>query len=161
MAISVTIDRKAWKEALSLDRKTRAAARAALAVAGLDARRCDLSIAFADDAAVACLNRRFRSLDKPTNVLSFPAAAGPWGGRRFLGDIVLAAGVVAAEAHDQGRKLSGHVSHLVVHAVLHLLGHDHHKPAEARKMEQMEIRALAMLGIADPYRGDDLKNRPN
>lgn len=154
MAISVTIDRKAWIETRGLDRKARAAARAALAVAGLDARRCDLSIAFADDSAVACLNRRFRSMDKPTNVLSFPAAAGPWGSRRFLGDIVLAAGVVATEAHGQGKKLSSHVSHLVVHAVLHLLGHDHHKSAEARKMEQMEITALAMLGIADPYHGN-------
>jgi probable rRNA maturation factor len=151
MAISVTIDRKAWKETPALDRNARAAARAALAVAGLDPRRCDLSIAFAGDAAVACLNRRWRSIDKPTNVLSFPAAAGPLGGRRFLGDIVLAAGVVAAESRAQGKKLSGHVSHLVVHAVLHLLGHDHERPAEARKMEQMEIRALAMLGIADPY----------
>ena len=154
MAISVTIDRKAWKETPALDRNARSAARAALAVAGLDARRCDLSIAFADDAAVACLNRRFRSMDKPTNVLSFPAAAGPRGGRRFLGDIVLAGGVIAAEAREQGKTLSGHVSHLVVHAVLHLLGHDHHKPAEARRMEQMEIRALAMLGIADPYHGN-------
>ena len=154
MAISVTIDRKAWKETLGLDRKARAAARAALAVAGLDARRCDLSIAFADDSTVACLNRRFRSIDNPTNVLSFPAAAGPWGGRQFLGDIVLAAGVIASEAHGQDKKLSSHVSHLVVHAVLHLLGHDHHKSADARKMEQMEIRALAMLGIADPYNGN-------
>jgi probable rRNA maturation factor len=154
MAISVTINRKAWKETRGLDRKARAAARAALAVAGLDARRCDLSIAFADDSAVACLNRRFRSMDKPTNVLSFPAAAGPCGSRRFLGDIVLAAGVVATEAHGQGKKLSSHVSHLVVHAVLHLIGYDHHKSAEARKMEQMEITALAMLDIADPYHGN-------
>jgi probable rRNA maturation factor len=154
MAISVTIDRKAWKKIPALDSIARAAARAALAVAGSDARHCDLSIAFADDAAVACLNRRWRSLDKPTNVLSFPAAAGPQGGGRFLGDIVLAAGVVAAEAREQGKKLSWHVSHLVVHAVLHLLGHDHHKPAAARKMEQLEIRALAMLSIADPYHGN-------
>jgi probable rRNA maturation factor len=154
MAISVTIDRKAWKVMVGLDRTARDAARAALAVAGLDARRCDLSIAFADDSAVACLNRRFRSMDKPTNVLSFPAAAGPWGSRRFLGDIVLAAGVVATEAHGEGKKLSSHVSHLVVHGVLHLLGHDHYKSGEARKMEQMEITALAMLGIADPYHGN-------
>jgi probable rRNA maturation factor len=153
MAISVTIDRKAWKETPALDRIARTAARAALAVAGLDARHCDLSIAFADDAAVACLNRRWRSIDKPTNVLSFPAA-GSWAGRRFLGDIVLAGGVVAAEARAQGKKLSGHVSHLVVHGVLHLLGHDHQKPAAARRMEEMEIRTLAMLGIADPYDGN-------
>jgi probable rRNA maturation factor len=150
MAISVTIDRKAWKETPALDRVARTAARAALAVAGLDAGHCDLSIAFANDTAVACLNRRWRSMDRPTNVLSFPAA-GLWGGRRFLGDIVLAGGVVAAEARAQGKKLSWHVSHLVVHGVLHLLGHDHREPAAARKMEEMEIRALAMLGIADPY----------
>jgi probable rRNA maturation factor len=153
MAISVTIDRKAWKETPALDRIARAAARAALAVAGLDAGHCDLSIAFADDTAVACLNRRWRSMDKPTNVLSFPAAR-PWGGQHFLGDIVLAGGVVAAEACSQGKKLSRHVSHLVVHGVLHLLGHDHQEPAAARRMEELEIKALAMLGIADPYDGN-------
>jgi probable rRNA maturation factor len=154
MAISVTIDRNAWKKTPALDRVARAATRAALTVAGLDARHCDLSIAFADDATVACLNRQWRSMGEPTNVLSFPAAERSWGGRRFLGDIVLAAGVVAAEARAQGKKLSHHVSHLVVHGVLHLLGHDHRKTAAARRMERMEKRALAMLGIADPYHGN-------
>jgi probable rRNA maturation factor len=161
MAISVTIDRNAWKETPALDRVARAATRAALAVAGLDARHCDLSIAFADDATVACLNRQWRAMDKPTNVLSFPAAARSWGGRRYLGDIVLAAGVVAAEARGQGKKLSHHVSHLIVHGVLHLLGHDHQKIAAARKMEQMEISALATLGISDPYHGNWLDRQPN
>jgi probable rRNA maturation factor len=154
MAISVTIDRKAWKRTSGLDRVARDAARAALAVAGRDARLCDLSIAFADNATVAGLNRQWRSRDEPTNVLSFPAASHAGRSGRFLGDILLAAGVVATEASAQGKKLSHHVSHLIVHGVLHLLGHDHQKPAAARRMERMEVRALATLGIADPYDGN-------
>ncbi len=104
-----------------------------------------------DDQAVRDLNARFRNKDKPTNVLSFPAAesAAP-----HLGDVVLAYGVCSAEAETQGKSLSDHLTHLVVHGVLHLLGRDHEDDAEAEEMEGEERAILADLGVLDPYRND-------
>ncbi|MBM3570433.1 MAG: rRNA maturation RNase YbeY, partial [Alphaproteobacteria bacterium] len=95
------------------------------------------------------LNRRHRGLDRPTNVLSFSAdaAIGPW-----LGDVALGAEIVGREARRQGKRREHHLGHLVVHGVLHLLGHDHHAPGESRRMEGLERRILARLGIGDPYR---------
>jgi len=105
-----------------------------------------------DDATVRGLNARFRGQDRPTNVLSFPAAAMPeTGGRAPLGDIVLAYGVCAAEARAQGKPLANHLTHLVVHGALHLLGRDHIVEAEAEAMEAEERAVLARLGVADPY----------
>ena len=106
-----------------------------------------------DDAAVRELNARFRDKDRPTNVLSFPGADMPVpGAPRHLGDIVLAYGVCAAEAGAQGKTLGSHLTHLVVHGVLHLLGRDHMDDAEADAMEAEEKTVLARLGIADPYK---------
>lgn len=112
-----------------------------------------LAIALAGDAAVRVLNRDFRGKDKPTNVLSFPAdarATAP-GAPRFLGDIVLARQTVAREARAQHKRLADHVMHLVVHGTLHLLGYDHEVDAEAVRMERLEVRILAGLGVPDPY----------
>jgi probable rRNA maturation factor len=148
MAISVMIDPKAWKGPLGVNRLARQAARAALAVAGADPSNYDLSITFADDATLARLNRKWRAKNRPTNVLSFPARQS---GERFLGDVILAAGVIKREAEEQGKSLSSHASHLIVHGVLHLLGHDHDEISAARKMERMEVRALESLGIENHY----------
>jgi len=105
-----------------------------------------------DDTTIRDLNARFREKDRPTNVLSFPAAAMPdTGGPVPLGDIVLAYGVCAAEAQAQGKSLVNHLTHLVVHGVLHLLGRDHMIEAEAEAMEAEERALLARLGVADPY----------
>jgi probable rRNA maturation factor len=109
-----------------------------------------LAILLADDAALQRLNRAFRGKDKPTNVLSFPAAPMP-GNEAFLGDIAIAFDTLAREAIDEGKSLSDHLAHLVVHGVLHLLGEDHETPEEAEAMEAEERRILAGLGIADPY----------
>jgi probable rRNA maturation factor len=149
MAILVSIDHRAWKSARLLSRLAKTSASAALNAAGMDPARCELSIRFAGDAASARLNRQWRSRSGPTNVLSFPAARSAESG--FLGDIMLASGVIRREARAQGKSLSDHVAHLIVHGVLHLLGHDHQEKRAARKMERMEISALAAMGIADPY----------
>ena len=101
--------------------------------------------------AVRELNARFRDKDRPTNVLSFPA---PESAAPHLGDIVLAYGVCASEAQAQGKTLSDHLSHLVVHGVLHLLGRDHEDDAEAEEMEAEEREILAELGVSDPYAAD-------
>jgi probable rRNA maturation factor len=151
MAISVMIDHRAWKKSRGTDRLARKAARAALEVAGIDLSRCDLAITFASDSRLAALNRQWRAKNKPTNVLSFPAHPGHDG--RFLGDIVLASGVIKREAAQQGKRLLDHAAHLIVHGVLHLLGHDHDDTSAARRMERMEVRALEALGIGNPYHG--------
>lgn len=117
-------------------------------------------IAFTSDAEVQALNKRYRAKDKPTNVLSFPApplhSGVPEAGEpHHLGDVVLAAETVAAEAQALAVPVADHVQHLVVHGVLHLIGHDHRTDAEAEAMEALETRLLATLGVADPYRSNE------
>lgn len=111
----------------------------------------DVVVLLADDAAVAMANARFRGKTGPTNVLSFPA---PETARPHLGDLMLASGVCALEATGQGKTLADHLSHLVVHGVLHLLGRDHEDDTEAEAMEAEERAILARLGVADPYAGE-------
>jgi probable rRNA maturation factor len=144
--IDVEIEDAAWSEALpDVEALTAAAAAAALRLAGAAA---GLVVLLTDDAAVQELNARFRGQDKPTNVLSFPAAANPEG---HLGDVALAYGVCAREAEVQGKRLPDHLQHLVAHGVLHLLGYDHMTDDEAQEMEGLERVVLAGLGVADPY----------
>lgn len=107
-----------------------------------------VTLLLTDDETVRGLNVRFRSQDKPTNVLSFPAPQNP---ERFLGDIALAYGVCAREALEQGKPLKNHLQHLVAHGVFHLLGYDHESDAQAEEMEGLERAVLAGLGIPDPY----------
>jgi probable rRNA maturation factor len=115
---------------------------------------CELSLVFTDDAHVRRLNRDFREIDSPTNVLSFPAPAGA-GGRRgpILGDVVLARETVFCEAHAEGLTIEAHLAHLILHGFLHILGYDHADEAEATAMEGLETAILGGLGIADPYAG--------
>ena len=119
----------------------------------------ELSIRFTDDAEVRSLNAQYRHTDTPTNVLSFPmlgreeleslAAVGP---PEMLGDIALAHETCAREAAEKAITVEDHATHLIVHALLHLAGRDHEtSPEDARAMEELEIKALAYLGIADPY----------
>lgn len=125
--------------------------------------RLSASLLFADDAEVHVLNREWRGKDKPTNVLSFPMlergellALAPDGPPELLGDIALALETCTREAAEKGISLEHHTVHLIVHGLLHLAGHDHEISAEdARAMEQLEIKALALLGIADPYGDHD------
>lgn len=122
-------------------------------------RAVELSVRLASDEEVHGLNRQWRGKDKPTNVLSFPMAEADDlegsslpGPELMLGDIILARGVCAAEAAEKAIPLDRHAAHLMVHGTLHLLGYDHHDDASATDMEARETRALARLGIADPYR---------
>ena len=111
----------------------------------------EVSVKFTSDAEVRALNAAWRGKDKATNVLSFPMAEAPEGAP-MLGDIVLAEGVCAREAAEKNVPVETHATHLVVHGMLHLLGYDHETgDAEAEEMEAIERKALASLGIADPY----------
>lgn len=145
--ISVEIEDEAWTAAVA-DAEAQVGAAARAALEGVDG---EIVILLTDDGTVRDLNARFRGKDRPTNVLSFPA---PETARPHLGDLVLALGVCVAEAEQQGKTVGDHLSHLVVHGVLHLLGHDHEDDAEAETMEAKERAILATLGVADPYAGE-------
>ncbi len=119
---------------------------------GAAADGAEVSVALADDATMRNLNREYRGKDMPTNVLAFPAEdSGAAGRARLLGDIVLAFETVQREAAKRSKPLSDHVSHLVVHGMLHLLGRDHENGAQAAAMEALEIAILNGLGVANPY----------
>lgn len=113
----------------------------------------EISIALASDDLLRELNRKYRGRDKATNVLAFPAGEDATGGAvRMLGDVVLAREILLAEAVDQGKRVGDHLTHLVVHGLLHLLGFDHQQERDAVAMESLESKILVGLGIADPYR---------
>lgn len=122
-------------------------------------QRLSASLLFTVDEEVRVLNREWRTKDKPTNVLSFPMltraellAMTEQGGPEMLGDIALAFETCTREAAEKGVGLKDHAAHLIVHGLLHLAGHDHEAGgAEAAAMEALEIKALAQMGIADPY----------
>ena len=139
-----------WTKSLpDAERLAKRATRAAFAGARRSGRR-SLNVALADDKGVRALNARDRKKDKPTNVLSYPS-----GERDFLGDMVLARQTVWREAREQRKSAADHFIHLVVHGTLHLLGYDHETgEADAERMEALERRILAKLGIADPYAMD-------
>ena len=162
--ISVAVGAPAWRTHLAGPKAVcRRAADAALAKVPVPPwlARAEVSILLADDATVRRLNARYRGQDRATDVLSFPAfdcipeaapghlAPGPVP----LGDIVLALETTRAEATAAGTPLSDHVSHLVIHGCLHLLGYDHQDGADAELMEGLERSILERLGIADPYAG--------
>jgi probable rRNA maturation factor len=159
MTVDVSIECPAWDadlpDAALLARRTVAAAAAAVPPG---AALWEVGIVLADDDFQRRLNDRWRGRDRATNVLAFPSfaageipAAGDGGEAVGLGDIVLAHGVVAEEAARDGKRLGDHLSHLVLHGFLHLLGHSHDDDDSALEMETLERSILAGLGIADPY----------
>jgi probable rRNA maturation factor len=126
------------------------------AKAAMDAARPgagDITIRVVDRAEIQQLNRDFRHQDKPTNVLSFPfdMPEGLEGVAPILGDLAICAEVVAHEAKEQGKPLTAHWAHMVVHGTLHLLGYDHMTDDEAETMEKFEIAILKQLGFDNPY----------
>ena len=137
----------------------RAADAAAQVAPELANPRLSASLLFTSDSHIHELNREWRERDKPTNVLSFPMlereellALSSEGLPELLGDIALAHETCALEAAEKGVALEHHAAHLIVHGLLHLAGHDHEiSPADADAMEALEIKALALMGIADPY----------
>jgi probable rRNA maturation factor len=109
-----------------------------------------VAVALADDPLIHDLNFRFRAVDLPTNVLSFPSGEPP-GEDAHLGDVVLSIDTLRREAAAEGTPLDAHFAHLAVHGLLHILGYDHEAEADAAAMEAMESEILAELGVPDPY----------
>ena len=148
-----------WGDAVDWEALAAAAAGAAAQVAPEIAHpEMLVSVVFADDDEVHALNRQWRAKDKPTNVLSFPMLSrdevlrANMDAPAMLGDLILAHGVCVREAAEKGVSPADHTSHLIVHGLLHLAGYDHETgEVEAEEMEALERKALALLGLADPY----------
>jgi probable rRNA maturation factor len=129
---------------------------AAAELADADVGEAELAVMLTDDSGIRTLNSNWRGIDKPTNVLSFPAlqptGAGPGDDApRMLGDIAIAFETTRKEADDEQKPFDHHLSHLAVHGFLHLIGYDHEKDDDAEAMESLEQEILAQLGIPDPY----------
>lgn len=127
--------------------------KAAEAALKAEKARGTVNIVLGNDAEVRELNRDYREKDKPTNVLSFPDGE-TYGGLTSYGDIILAYETIEREAVEQGKRLTHHAQHLVVHGVLHLMGYDHEVEGEAEAMEAREIKILSGLAIANPYEAE-------
>ncbi len=163
--VETVIEDARW-DGLGLDPLAERAAGAALGALGLQGEGFTISLLGCDDARIAALNADFRGKPQPTNVLSWPSEERgaevvgaapdlPEPGLPedpcHLGDIAIAWETCHREAVEQGKPIADHVTHLVVHAVLHLLGYDHIEEADAARMEGLEVRILASLGVSDPY----------
>lgn len=146
-SVDIQVDDPRWRKVRGLAAGLRHSAELAL-LRGKAKRSSSLTILLASDQRLKELNRTFRGLNKPTNVLSFPSDAKD---NSYLGDVALAYGVTAGEAKDGGKRLADHAMHLTVHGVLHLLGFDHQSVRAAREMEPLESKILCELGVADPY----------
>jgi probable rRNA maturation factor len=153
IAVDVLIEAGDWPSRAKLRALAERAIAAAADRACPDlAPEAEVSLLFTDDAHMRRLNLRYRGKDKPTNVISLPSAP-PVVGRLgpLLGDVVLAVETVAKEAGDQGLALNDHLTHLIIHGFLHLIGYDHEDESEALVMEGLETAILNDLGISDPY----------
>ena len=168
MMLDIDIDSDPeWDSSIGWESLVRSAAEAAIAESAFpqiasSARAVELSVRLAGNDEVQALNAQWRGKDKPTNVLSFPQLdanelerVGSAGPDVMLGDLILAREVCQSEAAEKAVPLQDHASHLVVHGTLHLLGYDHQDDQSAEDMESREVRALARLGIADPYEARD------
>lgn len=159
LCVDVLIQSDHWSALADVEALALRAVNAALAQADIEVLQgAEISVALADDAIVRGLNREWRGFDKPTNVLSFPAAEpDELEDAPHIGDIILAYETVEREAQSDGKTFADHTTHLIIHGMLHLLGFDHETDEEAQEMEALEIAALADLGIADPYADFELE----
>lgn len=155
--VDVIVESGEWEARPGLAARLETAAKAALDASGVQTSpQGEIAILLTDDEGVAILNERWRGKPQATNVLSWPAVSpkllslSP-----MIGDIAIAFETCAREAAEEAKSLDDHVSHLVVHGVLHLLGFDHETEEEAERMEALERVVLARLGIADPYASRD------
>ena len=145
--LAYRVEAAAWRTDIpDLEKIAESAVSAIASLVKLD--QGEISLYLADNPQIQDLNRAWRGKDRPTDVLSFPADPMD---HPFLGDIALSFGILSSDAQSQNKTLEQHLSHLLIHGVLHLLGHDHMNATEAEEMEALERSALASLGWPDPY----------
>jgi probable rRNA maturation factor len=163
LSVDIVVESALWDGTPGVEPALRRAL--ATAAAMLSTKGAELAIVLTDDSAVRALNRVWRGIDRPTNVLSFPARPLPQPLAADsavaalpvqLGDIVIAFETTAQEARTESKSFEDHLAHLAVHGFLHLLGRDHDSEGDAEAMEGLERAILARLGIADPYAAGDL-----
>ena len=149
-----------WRSEPEADAVIQRAIAAAADAVDDDVAEAEIAVMLTDDSGIRTLNSNWRGIDKPTNVLSFPAlqperAPKPGDAPRMLGDIAIAYETMRREADEEQKPFDHHLSHLAVHGFLHLIGYDHENDADAEAMELLETEILAQLGIPDPYAGRD------
>src|ERR1700744_1549734 len=155
----------AWQAEPDAEAVIQRAIAAAAELVDADIGEAELAVMLTDDAGIRTLNNNWRGIDKPTNVLSFPALqpsgpSGPDDAPRMLGDIAIAYQTTRREADDEQKPFDHHLSHLAIHGFLRLIGYDHENDADADDMESLETEILAQLGIPDPYAERDSKAGP-
>jgi probable rRNA maturation factor len=161
VAVDIIVTAPCWEQQAGLEELTQSTVRECVALSGARlARDCELSVNFTDDATIRELNAQWRGIDKPTNVLSFETP-GPLAKRLALGDIVIAHETVIREAEEQDKSFTAHLTHLIIHGFLHLIGYDHQTPREADEMEELERRIASALGLSDPYEGSEPVDAPS
>ncbi|MBL4805327.1 MAG: rRNA maturation RNase YbeY [Alphaproteobacteria bacterium] len=145
--IDISIESDDWaRQCPDIESVIENSAQAALKAMDIEDEDTELSLVLSDDEFIQGLNKQWRGKDKPTNVLSFPQDE-----PQLLGDVILAFETIHREAEAQEKTFENHVSHLIVHGILHLLGHDHENDEEAEVMESLEIEILRALGVKNPY----------
>jgi probable rRNA maturation factor len=155
-ATEILVVADCWRAEADAEAITHRAVNAAAEIVDTETGDAELAIMLTDDAGIRTLNANWRGIDKPTNVLSFPALQPtgpslPGDPPRMLGDVAIAYETVRREADDERKAFDHHLSHLAIHGFLHLIGYDHETDEEAGKMENLERKILARLGIPDPY----------
>jgi probable rRNA maturation factor len=161
----VLVVAECWQTEADAEAVIHRAIAAAAEIANADHGEAELAVMLTDDDGIRTLNSNWRGIDKPTNVLSFPALqptgpVGPDDAPRMLGDIAIAYQTTRKEADDEQKPFEHHLSHLAVHGYLHLIGYDHENDADAEIMENLETEILAQLGIPDPYADRDPDKDP-
>jgi len=153
LTADIVITADCWRAEPAAEAIVQRAIVAAAGAASEQADRGELAVMLTDDDGIRTLNHDWRGIDKPTNVLSFPAVAlpGRGGEPRALGDIAIAYETTRREAETENKPFGHHLSHLAIHGFLHLIGYDHETDDDAETMEQLERNILARLGIPDPY----------
>ena len=152
----ILVTAECWHAQAEAEAVIQRAIAVAAEIADADIGEAELAVMLTDDAGIRTLNSNWRGIDKPTNVLSFPALQpeGEWkagDAPRMLGDIAIAYETTRREADDEQKPFDHHLSHLAVHGFLHLIGYDHEIDSDAEDMESLETEILAQLGIPDPY----------